>query len=315
MTLADIPLWYLRSVALLFGLLWGSFLNVVIYRVPRGMSVVNPPSHCPACGAKVRPFDNVPVLAYVWLRGRARCCKAPLSPRYPLVELLGGALSAAIVEGIVLALPPDTGAGTVVAVYLADLALALGLTAAAFIDAEHMFLPDGITIGGAVLGFVTAPLRGLGFASSLTGAAIGFLVVYGPFVVLYGRLRGRPGMGLGDAKLLLLAGAWFGWQGALFTLFAGAAQGTVGAAILLLAKGRIEEPEAVRRDREEILRAAEAGDEEAKRLIDEDPLAVAPGAGLGQARIPFGPFLILACLEYLFFGEAVERYFRGVYEA
>ena len=93
--LGDVPLWFLRGLTIAFGLIWGSFLNVVIYRVPREMSVAFPASHCPACGKPVRAFDNLPVLSYVILRGKARCCQASLSVRYPLVELIGGALSLA----------------------------------------------------------------------------------------------------------------------------------------------------------------------------------------------------------------------------
>jgi leader peptidase (prepilin peptidase)/N-methyltransferase len=92
-TFNNIPLWFPRAFAIVFGLLWGSFLNVVIYRVPRGMSVVHPPSHCPSCGKPVRPWDNVPVFGYILLRGKARCCGAALSPRYPLVEAIGGSRS------------------------------------------------------------------------------------------------------------------------------------------------------------------------------------------------------------------------------
>ena len=105
MILADAPLWFLRTFAIAFGLIWGSFLNVVIYRVPRDMSVVRPGSHCPACGKPIAGYYNVPVLSYVLLRGRAACCGAKMSPRYPLVELLGGALSLAIIEVIVRPMP------------------------------------------------------------------------------------------------------------------------------------------------------------------------------------------------------------------
>ena len=96
MALTDFPIWFLRAFALAWGLIWGSFLNVVIYRVPREMSVVRPASHCPACGKPVRAWDNVPVFGYLLLGGRARCCKVKLSPRYPLVEAMGGVLSIAI---------------------------------------------------------------------------------------------------------------------------------------------------------------------------------------------------------------------------
>src|SRR3954454_5339168 len=102
MMLAEVPASLLRVYAVLLGLLWGSFLNVVIYRVPRGMSVVRPASHCPGCGAAIRAYDNVPVLSYLWLRGRARCCGARFSPRYPLVELIGGVIAWAIFEVCVL---------------------------------------------------------------------------------------------------------------------------------------------------------------------------------------------------------------------
>src|SRR3954462_13737636 len=105
MTLVEVyawfPLWILRGFVLFFGLIWGSFLNVVIYRVPKEMSVVRPGSHCPACGEPVKAYDNLPVLSFVILRGRARCCGAKLSPRYPLVELMGGVLSLAIVESVI----------------------------------------------------------------------------------------------------------------------------------------------------------------------------------------------------------------------
>src|SRR5262245_26763447 len=124
--LGDLPPWFLRAFALCFGLVWGSFLNVVIYRVPREMSVVRPGSHCPACGKPVRAWDNIPVLGYLILRGRARCCKAKLSARYPLIEAIGGVLSVAILEVIVLRLPGSTSIARALSIYFADLALALG---------------------------------------------------------------------------------------------------------------------------------------------------------------------------------------------
>src|SRR3954470_19107083 len=108
MTLAEVPASLLRVYAVLLGLFGGSFLNVVIYRVPREMSVVRPASHCPGCGKPVAGYDNIPVLSYVILRGRARCCGARMSPRYPIVELIGGALSLAIFEVVVLRMPEDT---------------------------------------------------------------------------------------------------------------------------------------------------------------------------------------------------------------
>jgi leader peptidase (prepilin peptidase)/N-methyltransferase len=310
MILDDLPPLFLRVVAVCFGLIWGSFLNVVIYRVPREMSVVRPASHCPSCGKPIRPWDNVPVLGYLFLRGKARCCGAKLSPRYPLVEAIGGILSLAILELVIFRMEPTTGLGRALAVYAADLALALGLVAGAFIDLEHMFLPDSITLGGAALGLATSSFRGLGFVDSLIGAAAGFLMVWLPFVVIYPRLRGKAGMGMGDAKLLMLAGAWFGWGGALFVLCAGAVQGTLVAIPLLLFTGKIEEPESVQREREELKKELEAMTPEeraeAEKELAEDPLAEEPGDGVGQARMAFGPFLVLAALECLLFGRELQ---------
>ena len=304
------PAFYLVLAGAL-GLLWGSFLNVVIYRVPRGMSVVHPPSHCPSCKAPVRAWQNVPVFSYVFLGGKTGCCKTPLSPRYPLVELIGGIVAVALVEVTVLPLPPDTSLARLGAVFASSFALALGLVAAAFIDLEHMLLPLSITIGAAVLGLATFSLRGLDLTDSLLGAALGFGIVWIPFGVIYKMIRGRAGMGMGDAFLVMAAGAWFGWQGVLFTLFAGALQGTFAAIVTLLFRGKIEEPEAVKQEREEILAEIEAlPEDEREEALREwrelDPIAEEAGAGAMQARMPFGPFLCLAMLEWLLFGPTLR---------
>jgi leader peptidase (prepilin peptidase)/N-methyltransferase len=304
-TLDSLPPTFLRGFAVAFGLLWGSFLNVVIWRVPRGQSVVSPPSHCPRCEAPVRPWQNIPVFSWIALRGKTACCGAPLSIRYPVVEAIGGALSLGLLEMQVLALSPTTSVGFALAAYIAWLTLGLGLVAAAFIDFEHLYLPDAITLGGAVLGVATASLRQMTFVESALGAAIGFVVVWLPFIVVYEKIRGTPGMGEGDAKLLALAGAWFGWPGALFALGAGAVQGALGTALIMLVRGRIEEPEAVKREREELLaEIAKIEDpEERARELEEarhDPLFDEAGEGW-RARIPFGPFLALAILELALF--------------
>jgi leader peptidase (prepilin peptidase) / N-methyltransferase len=296
------------GVGVPLGLILGSFLNVVIHRVPRGESVAFPASRCPACGAPIRVLDNVPVVSWLILRGRARCCRARISPRYPLVELLGGLLGAALVQSSVLTLPLDTPLWHGLALFGLQLTLGLGLLAAAFIDLSHMYLPDSITLGGALLGLLSAPLRfGIGWQESLLGAVVGFLVVWLPFDLLHRLLRGRPGMGLGDAKLVMLAGAWFGWQGALFTLLAGAVQATLTVVPLYFAGVSLEEPEAVKQERAELaLELSRASPEERAALEAElaaDPLGAEPEAGLGKARVAFGPFLVLAALELLLFGD------------
>lgn len=304
------------GVGVSLGLVFGSFLNVVIYRLPRGESVAFPASHCTSCGTPIRVLDNLPVLGWLMLRGRARCCKSPISPRYPLVELLGGLLGGALIQVAVLTLPLETPLWQGLLLFAAELALGLGLIAAAFIDLSHMYLPDVLTLGGAALGILSVPLRpGATFLESALGASIGFLVVWLPFDVLHRLLRGGPGMGLGDAKLVMLAGAWFGWQGALFTLLGGAVQATLVIIAVYVTRGRIEEPEAVKLERAEIeaelARATPEGRAEIEAELALDPLAQPPEAGFGKARIPFGPFLVLAALELLVFGELIREELGG----
>ncbi len=307
--LYELPPWLLRVFALSFGLIWGSFLNVVIYRVPRGQSVVRPASRCPQCGEPIRPWNNVPVVSWLLLRGRASCCGVKIPARYVLVEAAGGLLALALVESVLLPMPPDTSLLRGVLVFALWFALALALMAAAFIDLEHMYIPDSLSIGAIVLGLVTFWLRPpLSFTESLAAAAAGFVLVWLVFGVLYRLVRGRTGMGLGDAKLLAVAGAWFGWKGLLFALLAGAVQGTVAALLVLMVRGRIDEPEAVERERAALLAEVAAIEdpeerEEAEKELQKDPI-FEPSAGVAGARIPFGPFLVLAMIEYLLVGEA-----------
>ncbi len=320
MSLGELPPWLLRGFAVVMGLLWGSFLNVVIYRVPRGMSVVHPPSHCPACGAPIRPWLNVPVFAWLALRGRAACCKAKVPFRYPAVEALGGLLALAVMEACVLSLGPDVALERAGAIFAVDLALALALLAATFIDLEHMILPDSITLGGAAVGLATFSLRDGSFVGSLVGGAVGFGIVWVPFILLYGLAKGgRAGMGLGDAKLLLLAGTWFGWAGALFVLAAGAVQGTLVAIPLLLSGKGIPEPEAVKKEREEFLAELATLPPEERAEIEKeyagDPALEGPGEGWRQVRLPFGPFLALALLEHLLLGRDTPARLFGWMEA
>ncbi len=312
MVLRDLPPGALRALAVPFGMLWGSFLNVVIYRLPRDMSVVRPPSHCPGCGKPIAPYDNLPVLSYVILRGKARCCGAKMSPRYPIVELLGGLACWAVVDMLLTHMAGSTSLLVAGASFAANFALILGLIAAAFIDWEHMYLPDSITLGGTALGLLTCPLRGEPFAVALFGGALGFIGVWLPFIVIYKRLRGMAGMGMGDAKLLMLAGVWGGWFGALFVLLAGALQGTLAALALYLAKGKIEEPESVTRDREELKKAAAEGDAEAAQLLADDPIGLGEDEG-APPRIAFGPFLIVAIAEFMFLGDRILQIARAYY--
>jgi leader peptidase (prepilin peptidase) / N-methyltransferase len=313
---SDIPGSWLLALGTALGLLFGSFLNVVIYRVPRGQNIAFPPSTCPACGARIRAYDNVPVLSWLLLRGKARCCGAHISPRYPLVELLGGLMALLLMSHLVQALPEDTSAGTGLLIFAIYLAFCLGLLAALFIDLEFMILPDSITLGGTALGLLTVPLRDLDWSAALIGGAFGFLIVYLPFDRLYRLLRGQPGMGLGDAKLLLLAGVWLGWEGALFALLAGAVQGTIAAIALYFAQGKIAEPEAITAERAELKRELASMSEEERRAVEAelegDILASEPDESFGKSRLAFGPFLILAIFEWFFFSDVILRQFFEV---
>ena len=304
-TLVDLPPLLVTSIAITLGLIFGSFLNVVIHRVPRGQSILWPGSMCPSCGKPILAYDNLPVLSWLLLLGRARCCKTRISPRYPLVEAIGGLYAWALVVMVVGNLSQDTVWWKVIVIFALHLSLGLGLIAAAFIDLEYMILPDSITLGGTVLGLVTAALRPpMDFLSSLIGAVAGFAGIWLLFDVLYRRLRGKVGMGLGDAKLVMLAGAWFGWKGAIFALLAGSVQSTLAMIAVLIAHGRIEEPDAIaeeRRAAQEQLEHA-ATEEQRQQLAQEiaaDPvLASPPSENLGGARLAFGPFLALSIIEY-----------------
>lgn len=311
---SDFPEGPLIGILVAVGLCFGSFLNVVIYRVPRGMSVIYPPSACPHCGARIRALDNLPVLGWLILRGKARCCGAPIAVRYPLVEALGGLLAGAIFATRLSVLPPETSFGIGLLYFGFCLALGLGLIALTFIDLEFMILPDVFTYGGAVLGVIWSFTFGAPpLIESVAGLALGFLVVWFPFIWLHEKLRGFPGMGLGDAKLLMVAGAFFGWFGVFFALFAAAVQGTATTLLLRAFSISMGEPEAVQRELEELKEAIETAEGEEKlelmRELEQDPLGREAEPGFGGARIAFGPFLALATLELLLFEPVLRDFF------
>jgi leader peptidase (prepilin peptidase)/N-methyltransferase len=199
----------------------------------------------------------------------------------------------------------------VILAFFCHLALGLSLVASAFIDLEHLYLPDTITLFALVVGGISLAFRSeLNWKDSLLGLLVGFLVVWLPFDVLYRLIRGRVGMGLGDAKLVALAGAWFGIKGALFVLLAGAMQGTLIILAVYLSRGKIEEPEGVKQEREALRLELENADGEARARLEseiaKDPVLAHPAAeGLAQSMVPFGPFLVLALIEYQLFGESI----------
>ena len=198
----------LASFAL--GAIVGSFLNVVIHRYPREESVVFPPSKCPHCGTHIKPYDNVPILAWLWLRGRCRACREPISLRYPLVELANGLFWLAIFL--------RTGFGVGFALLAALVSMTIVLI---YIDLEIQILPDVIDIPGTLLGLLVGALH-LGalypdlllsstLLESVTGAVVGagILLVIG---LSYKLIRKVEGMGLGDVKMMAMLGATVGWE-------------------------------------------------------------------------------------------------------
>ena len=210
----------------LLGLVAGSFLNVLIHRLPAGESVVSPGSRCPACTAPIRVRDNLPVVSWLWLAGRCRDCRARISVRYPLVELLTGALFVWAPEG-------GDPALVVSRLLLLSLLLALAVT-----DWERMVLPDALTLPGAALGLVlSGPRSDLDLLSSAAGALLGAALLFA-LRALWLRFRGVEAVGLGDVKLLLLIGAFLGPSAALGAVALAAALGVLVAGPLLLL-GRI----------------------------------------------------------------------------
>lgn len=212
----------------IFGLIVGSYLNVVVYRLPLGLSTVYPRSQCPGCGSLIRARDNVPVLSFLLLRGRCRTCGTPISWRYPLVEAITGALFVACL--LRFGLTPQAATAVVFSCLMLVLAL---------IDYDHMILPDRITLPGVAVGIASqlvAPLAGLWPAviGALVGAGI-LLAVWGLWLLV----RREEGMGLGDVKMLALVGAFLGWQGVLVTLFFGALSGSI-VGIALMRRGSVD---------------------------------------------------------------------------
>jgi leader peptidase (prepilin peptidase)/N-methyltransferase len=244
-------------LAFIFGACIGSFLNVCIYRIPAGLSIVHPASRCPQCKSPLPFYDNIPILSYLLLMGKCRKCKTPIAIRYPFVEFLGGLFALACV----LSFGP-TLHGLVVFVFIATL---LVIT---FIDLDHRIIPDTISLPGIPLFFLAAfAVPTVTWRASALGIAAGggslFAVAW-----IYQLVTGRQGMGGGDIKLLAMIGAMVGWQGILFTLFAASAIGTVIGLLVMILSGKDM-----------------------------------------KLAIPFGPFLAMGAVTYVFFGSAVIRWY------
>lgn len=275
--------WLLITAAVLLGLVVGSFLNVVIHRLPRMLeqgwraecaelngdplpsgetfNLVLPRSRCPHCGHQIRAIENVPVLSYLALRGRCAACKASISPRYPVVEALAGVLAGYVAWRFGAS---AVAAGAMIFVWT--------MIALAFIDLDTFYLPDNLTLPLLWTGLlfnIGATFTDL--TSAVIGAAAGYLVLWTVFWA-YKLATGKEGMGYGDFKLLAAIGAWLGWKMLplviLLSSFVGA---VIGIALIVLA----------RRGR--------------------------------NVPIPFGPYLALAGLIALFYGEQLNRQYLALF--
>jgi leader peptidase (prepilin peptidase) / N-methyltransferase len=246
----DVPLPFACAFFGFVGAAIGSFLNVVIHRIPREQSIVFPNSACPHCRAAIKPYDNIPVLSYAILRGHCRNCGAAISIRYPAVEALTGLLFAAVAwhDGLSFALA-------------FDLAFVAAILALIFIDAEHMILPNAITYPGILFALLTRILvpylagpahfddlpQLLTFFPalpvwlvSLIGAAMGALAGGGSLWLMgfaWEKLRGVEAMGFGDVKMMLMVGAFLGWRLTILTILLGALSGSIGGIMVMMRRG------------------------------------------------------------------------------
>jgi leader peptidase (prepilin peptidase) / N-methyltransferase len=269
-----VPVSLLVAYAFGIGAIVGSFLNVVIARLPAGESIVRPRSKCPRCGHAIAWFDNIPIVSYLVLRARCRHCAAPIAVRYPLVELLMGCLSVALLVRFGLSWP-----------LLLWLPLTAALLAIAFLDIDHFWVPDVITFPAMAAAFAGSFLPGcVGPLGALVGLAPAVFLWL--FALVFARLTGKEGMGLGDIKLLAVIGLGLGLLPTASVLLLAAVQGSlIGGLLLLLGRQHPRPPPS-----------------------EGDDWVPPPRA------IPFGPFLVLGTYEVLLlpyiFGNLPEHLAR-----
>ena len=264
-----------------------SFLNVCIWRLPREESVVRPASHCPNCNAPIRWYQNIPIVSWCCLRGRCANCHKPISPRYVIVELLGGVLFLLIylqwAMPAILRCWPALGLVPIGDPWLmaVEALVVAGLILGSFIDLDHFYLPDRVTIGGMVLGvplsFLVPEMQGqedrlAALFWSLGGMAAGFFFLWGVGAV-FSKLFRKEALGFGDVKLIGAVGAFFGPWAVLFTIILSSVVGSV-AGLALVARGR-----------------AKLG---------------------GFTAVPYGPFLALGALAWMYWGPALFNWYIGL---
>lgn len=297
----------------LFGLAFGSFLNVCIYRLPRGLSTVHPRSACPKCDRQIAFYDNIPVVSWLLLGGRCRNCKTHISPRYMIVELLMAAMFAACYWhfGFTLAMLKYCCFGF----------LLLGLI---FTDAETQLLPDKLTLPGIGLGLLFSlfvpvndlasqflpalisfpsgsdfAMAFLSFADSLLGAVVGASFIYGAGAI-YLRARGVEGMGFGDVKLMAMVGAFLGLKLTMLTIFAGSISGSLFGWWTVLAVW-------IKRSRRRIARNHESSSKARRRAWASAAIA------LRRHQMPFGVFLGAMAMVAFFFGNQLLQWYWRLY--
>ncbi len=307
---------FLAAAIFALGLSFGSFLNVCIYRLPRGMSVVMPRSACPHCGDLIPLYHNVPVLSWLILRGKCRSCKGPISPRYLVIEVLTGLLFLGCYAhfGLTLAMLKCAVLGY----------LLLGLI---FTDAETKLLPDAMTLPGLALGIafsLVVPVNDLAsrimpglvspamrseiswrlwsLSDSLLGAAVGASFLYGA-AAIYLRARGVEGMGLGDVKLMAMIGAFLGTRLTVLTIFAASLAGSLFGLSTVLAVWM----KRVRRNEARGIASGNASKEARRRAWRSARLA------LRYYEMPFGVFLgSMGLLSFLFGNRVLHWYWRAL---
>lgn len=232
-------------------------MNVCIYRIPLGLSIVYPPSGCPSCGSPIAFYDNIPVLSYLILGGKCRKCRTPISVKYPAVETLMGVLSAALFYRFGPSLE-----------FLVYFAFTAALVVVTFIDLKYQIIPDSISLSGIPIGFAASFFTSVpGTMDSLIGLLFGGGILLG-IAVAYYLLTGNEGMGGGDIKLLAMIGAFTGWKGVILTLLAGSFTGALIGSVIMLKYGKDK-----------------------------------------RYPIPFGPFLALGAVLYVFYGEAIINWY------
>jgi leader peptidase (prepilin peptidase)/N-methyltransferase len=243
--------------AFILGAVVGSFLNVCIWRIPEGLSIVKPASHCPDCGHPIRFYDKHPLISYLILRGRCRACGGRISLRYPFVEVLTALMALLLFWKFGFNLK-----------FLAAFIFVSALILITFIDIDHQIIPDVISLPGIPICFLMAVfIMDLSFMDALLGLLIGGGSLY-LVAVLYELATKREGMGGGDIKLLALMGAFLGWKSLLFILLVSSLVGAVVGISIMLVRG-----------------------------------------GDMKYAVPFGPFLSLAAVAYLFVGECATNLF------